>query len=75
MSVASDAGYADHIASVVRSVFDIPSLRPKQHKAVDTILFHAESEGKLLVADRTGGRKSLVLQLTAVAVTCFSPDP
>ena len=67
-SVGSDADYADHLVSAARAVFGIPSLRPKQREAVDTILFNEESEGKLLVVDRTGGGKSLILQLTAVAV-------
>ena len=67
-SVDSDADYEDHLASAARRVFGIPSLRPKQREAVNTILFGAESGGKLLVVDRTGGGKSLILQLTAVAV-------
>ena len=67
-SVATDADYADHLASAARRVFGIPSLRPKQRDAVDAILFGDDSDGKLLVVDRTGGGKSLILQLTAVAV-------
>ena len=67
-SVSSDAAFGDHLASAARRVFRIPSLRPKQLEAVQDILYKEETDGKLLVVDRTGGGKSLILQLTAVAV-------
>ena len=67
-SVSSDAEYVDQLENAARRVFGLQSLRPKQREAVEAILCGDDSDGKLLVVDRTGGGKSLILQLTAVAV-------
>ena len=49
-------------------VFRVKSLRPKQHEAVEALAFGDDSNGKLIVVDRTGGGKSLILQMTGISV-------
>ena len=68
ISVASDAAVDEHLDSGARRVFGVASLRPKQRDAINSILFDSESDGKLIVVDRTGGGKSLILQMTAICV-------
>ena len=46
----------------------MPSLRPRQDEAITRIAFDPRSGGKLIVVDRTGGAKSLVLAMTAIVV-------
>src|SRR5210317_560660 len=67
-SVASDAPFADHLASCASRVFRMPSLRKEQPEAVERIIFDPECGGKLMLTIRTGGGKSLTLYLTAVSV-------
>ena len=38
-------------------------MRPKQHIAVNRLLFDVSSDGKLLLVDRTGGGKTLTMQM------------
>ena len=49
-------------------VFRVESLRPKQHEAVEALVFGDELNGKLIVVDRTGGGKSLILQMAGISV-------
>jgi hypothetical protein len=58
-SVASDASFGDHLDSGARRIFRTPSLRPNQRAAVKRIVLDPESEGKLLLCERTGAGKSL----------------
>jgi len=67
-SVASDASFSSHPNSGARRLFRTPSLCPKQKQAVRRIVLDPTSDGKLLVVERTGGEKSLMLYMTAVSV-------
>ena len=58
----------DIIRHAALCVWRKPCLRPVQELAVHKIVYEPISEGKLLVIDRTGGGKSLILQLSAVMV-------
>ena len=49
-------------------MFGVPSLRPRQLEAATRILFEEDCRGRLLVVDRTGGGKSLILQTVATCV-------
>ena len=64
--VDSSAPLPDLLASGARCVFGVPSLRPRQEEAVTRILFEPGTGGKLLLVERTGGGKSLVLATAAV---------
>ena len=64
--VDSSAPLPDLLASGARCVFGVPSLRPRQEEAVTRILFEPGTGGKLLLVERTGGGKSLVLATVAV---------
>ena len=46
----------------------MPSLRPRQDEAITRIAFDPQSGGKLIVVDRTGGGKSLVLVMAVIVV-------
>ena len=64
--VDSSAPLSDLLASGAKRVFGVPSLRPRQEEAVTRILFEPGTGGKLLLVERTGGGKSLVLATAAV---------
>jgi len=66
-SVDDAAPFVDHLRSLARRVFGCPALRRRQEVAVTRLLF-GEGKGKLLLVERTGGGKSLVLALTAAFV-------
>lgn len=68
-SVDPDAPLADHLRADTLHAFCVPSLRPKQEEVITTIIADPKCEGKLLVVDRTGGGKSLILFLTAFAIS------
>ena len=42
--------------------------RPQQHKAVDKILHDTDGDGKLLLVERTGGGKSLTMQMVLTMI-------
>ena len=65
-SVDSSAPLSVLLASGARRVFGVPSLRPRQEEAVTRILFEPGTKGRLLLVERTGGDKSLVLATAAV---------
>ena len=67
-SLDSDASITEHLNSAAARVFQTPKLRPKQEAAIIQILIEPESEGRIFVADRTGGGKSLTLFTTAITV-------
>ena len=67
-SVGSAESFDAHLDSVARRVFRTPCLRPKQRTAIKRIIADGSTDGKLLVVDRTGGGKSLILYMTAIAV-------
>ena len=60
-SVATDASFSAHLNSGSSWVFKTPKLRPKQDEAVKRIVLDPMSGGRLIVVDRTGGGKSLIL--------------
>ena len=60
LSTASATAVRNNGASLV---WHTKEMRPKQHIAVDRLLFDASSDGKLLLVDRTGGGKSLTMQM------------
>ena len=64
----TDASTMDHIRHAAACVWRTPCLRPAQERAVHKLIYEPISGGKLLVIDRTGGGKSLILQLSAVIV-------
>ena len=64
--VESSAPLPDLLASGARCVFGVPSLRPRQEEAVTRILFEPGTGCKLLLVERTGGGKSVVLAMVAV---------
>ena len=67
-SVDSSASISDHLHRGARRVFRAKSLRPKQLVAIKRIITDQQTDGKLLVVDRTGGGKSLILYMTAISV-------
>ena len=66
-SVDNAAPFVEHLRLLARRVFGYPALRRRQEVAVTRLLF-GEGKGKLLLVERTGGGKSLVLALTAAFV-------
>ena len=71
-TVASDASCSDHLNSGAVRVFGTKRLRPKQDQAIKKICFDSECEGKMIVVDRTGGGKSLILAMTSIIVAGIS---
>ena len=71
-SVASDESLSEHLNSGSRRVFNTPLLRPRQQQTVQTILRKKSCGGKIIVVDRTGGGKSLILHMTSIAVAGIS---
>jgi len=67
-SVAFDTSFSEHITSGAHRLFRIPSLRPKQKMVGNKIIFDPTCGGRLIVVERTGGGKSLMLYMTAVSV-------
>jgi superfamily II DNA helicase RecQ len=67
-SVPIDAPLSLHLDSGAKGVFKTNKLRPKQQSACETILCNPKSGGRLLVVDRTGGGKSLILCMTAITI-------
>ena len=65
-SADSSASLAVHVARAARRVFGVASLRPRQEAAVLRALTDEETRRKLLLVERTGGGKSLVLGLVSV---------
>ena len=63
-----DATTMDIIRYAALCVWRKPCLRPVQECAVHKLVYDPVSEGKLLVIDRTGGGKSLILQLSGIIV-------
>ena len=56
------------LAACAHRVYGVPSLRPRQVEAAAKIMFDSECRGRLLVVDRTGSGKSLILQTVAMCV-------
>ena len=67
-SVASVAPFADHLNNGSSRIWSTPQCRPKQHRAVETIIHSEECRGKLLVVDRTASGKSHILRMIATMV-------
>ena len=65
-SADSSASLDVHVARAARRVFGVASLRPRQEAAVLRALTDEETRRKLLLVERTGGGKSLVLGLVSV---------
>ena len=65
-SADSSASLTVHVARAARRVFGVASLRPRQEAAVLRALTDEETRRKLLLVERTGGGKSLVLGLVSV---------
>ena len=63
-----DAPIPAQLSYAAAKVFGKFVLRPRQVTAVHKLVYCKSSEGKLLVVDRTGGGKSLILSLAAVMV-------
>ena len=63
-----DASIEEQLAYAASHVWQKNELRPNQVEAVHKLVYDGESQGKLLVVDRTGAGKSLILQLSAVCV-------
>mmetsp|Transcript_10799 Transcript_10799/g.18927 ORF Transcript_10799/g.18927 Transcript_10799/m.18927 type:complete len:133 (-) Transcript_10799:780-1178(-) len=59
-SVDSNASFSKHLDSGSKRLFGTEQLRPNQHAAVERIVIDPSSGGKLLLAERTGGGKSLM---------------
>ena len=64
--VSSEALFSVHLDSGAACIFRTHSLRPKQSATVKGITINANSRGRLLVVDRTGG--GLILYMTALVV-------
>ena len=67
-SVELDAAFSNHLNNATRRLCRTAQLRPKQILAVQKILLDPQTNGKLIVVDRTGGGKSMILFLTAVMI-------
>ena len=63
-----DAPIPAQLAYAAAKVFGKSALRPRQVIAVNKLVYCQSSKGKLLVVNRTGGGKSLILSLAAVMV-------
>ena len=63
-----DAPLESQLAYAGSCVWRKHKLRPNQITAVNKLVYDKESGGKILLVDRTGGGKSLILQLSAVMV-------
>ena len=74
-SIDSIASFTAHLESAAAKVFNVRALRPKQVAALKRIIFDKDSGGRLLVVDRTGGEKSLILSLTAICVASPALSP
>ena len=59
--VPDDAPFPLHLASAARCIYGVPRLRPRQVKAVSRLVLDESSQGRLLLVDRTGAGKLLVL--------------
>mmetsp|Transcript_33194 Transcript_33194/g.69753 ORF Transcript_33194/g.69753 Transcript_33194/m.69753 type:complete len:158 (+) Transcript_33194:242-715(+) len=68
VSVGLDKSFSKHLNSGASRVFCTVSLRPKQQEAVRHIVCDKSSKGRLLVVDRTGGGKTLILHMMAILV-------
>ena len=68
VSVDLSSPFVDHVNSGASRVFGVESLRPKQIEGVDRIIFDPSSGGRLIIVDRTGGGKSLILAMTAICI-------
>jgi superfamily II DNA or RNA helicase len=66
--VDASSPFNAHLSSAARRIYGVARLRPKQSEAVSRLLFDEECRGRLILVDRTGGGKSLVLFLTAASV-------
>jgi len=64
-SVNSSDSFTKHLGRGAGRVFNTRSIRPKQGEAVHRIVLDPMSRGKLIIIERTGGGKSLMLYLTA----------
>lgn len=67
-SVDSADSFTKHLGRGAGHVFNTRSIHPKQGEAVNRIVLDPTSGGKLIVIERTGGGKSLMLYLTAICV-------
>ena len=63
-----DAPFPLHLASAVRCIYGVQRLHPRQVEAVSRLVLDEASQGCLILVDRTGAGKLLVLFLTAAAV-------
>ena len=74
LSSSSDDSISSHASgTLVRNnaasrVWRTAALRPQQHKAVDKILHDTDGDGKLLLVERTGGGKSLTMQMVLTMI-------
>jgi superfamily II DNA/RNA helicase len=68
VSVDLSSPFIDHLNSGASRVFAVESLRPKQVEGVERIIFDPSSGGRLIIVDRTGGGKSLILAMTAICI-------
>ena len=64
--------FATHLSACARDVFGVPTLRPRQVEAASKLIFDRSCRGRLLVVDRTGGGKSLILHTVAACVAGVS---
>ena len=64
----AEADFPACLAACAHRVYGVPSLRPRQVEAAAKIMFDSECRGRLLVVDRTGSGKSLILQTVATCV-------
>ena len=67
-SNASDVSLSDHLRSAASRVFRTPSLWPNQLAAIKRLLVDPRTDGKVLLVERTGGGKSLVMLVSAITV-------
>ena len=74
LSISSDDSISSHASgtlvrnSAASRVWRTVALRPQQHKAVDKILHDMDGDGKLLLVERTGGGKSLTMQMVLTMI-------
>ena len=68
LAAASRVRGYKHLMLTAALVWRRLTLRHKQNVSVETLVFDPICEGKLLVVDRTGGGKSLIMQLAATMV-------
>jgi superfamily II DNA helicase RecQ len=67
-AAASTANFSFHLSTYAQHVFGVSSLHPHQVESATIIIFEEDCYERLLVVDRTGGGKSLVLQTVATCV-------